>query len=80
LTSLDRITAAFEGEPVDRPPIFHAGWSSWAASIVLGRECEDALDAANECGRIIVGISNYSVPGSPPANIEAMLEILRLNR
>jgi hypothetical protein len=31
-------------------------------------------------GRIIVGISNYPVPGSPPANIEAMLETIRLSR
>ncbi len=63
MTSLERITAAFEGTPVD-----------------VRRECDDALEAANECGRIIVGISNYPVPGSPPANIEAMLEALRSNR
>jgi uroporphyrinogen-III decarboxylase len=44
------------------------------------REVRDALEAASECGRIIVGISNYPVPGSPPANIEAMLETLRLSR
>ncbi len=44
------------------------------------RECVDALEAANECGRIIVGISNYPVPGSPPANVEAMLEAIRLSR
>jgi hypothetical protein len=44
------------------------------------REAFDALEAANECGGVIVGVSNYPVPGSPPANIEAMLETLRLNR
>jgi len=34
----ERIAAAFEFQPVDRVPVFHAGWSSWAASVVLGRE------------------------------------------
>jgi hypothetical protein len=33
-----RIRAAFEHRPTDRVPIFHVGWSSWAASVVLGRE------------------------------------------
>lgn len=32
----ERILAAFEGRPTDRVPVFHAGWSSDAASRVLG--------------------------------------------
>lgn len=30
--------AAFEHQATDRVPVFHAGFSSWAASVILGRE------------------------------------------
>ncbi len=35
---VERVRAAFEHQASDRVPVFHAGWSSWAASVVLGRE------------------------------------------
>ena len=38
MTPNERTIAAFEHEPTDRVPVFHGGFSSWAASIVLGRE------------------------------------------
>ncbi len=38
MTPKDRAMAAFGHRPTDRVPVFHAGFSSWAASIVLGRE------------------------------------------
>ncbi len=44
------------------------------------RETLDALEAADELGGIIVGVSNYPVPGTPPENIIAMLETIRDNR
>jgi uroporphyrinogen decarboxylase len=40
----------------------------------------DALQAARQHGSIIVGVSNYPVPGTPPENIIAMLETIRENR
>lgn len=38
MTPKQRVLAAFEHQPTDRVPVFHAGFSSWAGSIVLGRE------------------------------------------
>ena len=38
MTPKERTMAAFEHRPTDRIPVFYAGFSSWAASIVLGRE------------------------------------------
>ena len=38
MTPKERTLAAFEHKPTDRLPVFHGGFSSWAASIVLGRE------------------------------------------
>ena len=38
MTPKERALAAFEHRPTDRVPVFHAGFSSWAGSIVLGRE------------------------------------------
>ncbi|MBC7287639.1 MAG: hypothetical protein H5T86_06250 [Armatimonadetes bacterium] len=43
-------------------------------------ETLEALEAAHELGRIIVGVSNYPVPGTPPENIIAMLDTIRENR
>jgi hypothetical protein len=40
----------------------------------------DALQAARELGSIIVGVSNYPLPGTPAENILAMLETIRDNR
>lgn len=34
----ERVQAAFEHRPADRIPIYHGGWSAWAARVVLGRE------------------------------------------
>ncbi len=34
----ERVAAAFRGEPTDKVPIYQAGFSSRAASVVLGRE------------------------------------------
>ncbi|MBT3377272.1 MAG: hypothetical protein HN742_05025 [Lentisphaerae bacterium] len=36
-------------------------------------ETRSCMEAALDLGRIIVGVSNYLVPGTPPGNIEAML-------
>ena len=43
-------------------------------------ETLEALEAAHELGGIIVGVSNYPLPGTPPENIIAMLETIRDNR
>jgi len=40
----------------------------------------DALESARELQGVIVGVSNYPVPGTPPENILAMLETIRDNR
>lgn len=40
----------------------------------------DALQAARELGGVIVGLSNYPMPDTPPENILAMLETIRDNR
>lgn len=34
----ERVLAAFEHRPTDKVPIYQAGFSSWAGSIILGRE------------------------------------------
>ena len=39
-------------------------------------ETRDAMEAARECGSILVGCSNQIVPGTPPENIETMVEIM----
>jgi len=41
------------------------------------RETRDCLETAKEHGRIIVGVSNYPVPGTPIRNAERMLELIR---
>ena len=38
MNPVERIHAACEHKPCDRAPTYHASFSSWAASIVLGRE------------------------------------------
>ena len=38
------------------------------------------LEAARECGSILVGCSNQIVAGTPPENIEAMNETIAKNR
>ena len=38
MTPKERALAAFAHEPTDRVPVFHAGFSSWAGSALLGRE------------------------------------------
>ena len=44
------------------------------------REVMDCLEVAHELGGVIVGASNLIMPGTPPENIEAMLETIRDNR
>ena len=39
-------------------------------------ECRDAAETAMELRGIIVGLSNYPLPGTPPENITAMLDTL----
>lgn len=43
-------------------------------------ETLSCLEEAKRSGRIIVGISNYFVPGTPIENVEAMLEAIEQNR
>jgi len=43
-------------------------------------ESLDALEAAKELGGVIVGLSNYPLPGTPPENLFTMLETLAENR
>jgi hypothetical protein len=43
-------------------------------------ETLDCLDTARELGGIVVGLSNYAVPGTPPENLEAMLRTIEDNR
>ncbi|MBN2451786.1 MAG: hypothetical protein JXR77_15465, partial [Lentisphaeria bacterium] len=43
-------------------------------------EVMDCLTEAKRSSRILVGVSNYIVPGTPPANVAAMLETLAANR
>lgn len=38
MTPRERALAAFAHRPTDRAPVFHSGFSSWAGSIILGRE------------------------------------------
>jgi len=38
MTSRERVLAAFQGNPTDKVPVHHVGFSSQIASIVLGRE------------------------------------------
>ena len=40
------------------------------------REALECLEAAHEAGGIVVGCSNMIMPGTPPANIEALLAAL----
>jgi len=39
-------------------------------------ETRDAMEAARECGSILVGCSNQIVRGTPSENIEAMVETM----
>lgn len=39
-------------------------------------ETRDCLETARDCGRILVGMSNYAVPETPAANLHAMLETI----
>lgn len=43
-------------------------------------ETLDCLDAAKQLGQIIVGVSNYIVPGTPADNVVAMVETIRTQR
>ena len=43
-------------------------------------ETLSALEAAKDLGRIIVGVTNLPVPGTPMEIIEAMLEAVEENR
>jgi hypothetical protein len=43
-------------------------------------ETEDAIAAADECGSIIVGASNYPMPGTPAENLTAMIETIDKHR
>ena len=45
-----------------------------------GSSAADALEAAKEFSGIVVGCSNQVVVGTPPRNIEVMLETLRDHR
>jgi len=38
MTPKERAMAVFEHRSTDRVPVFHAGFSSWAGSVILGRE------------------------------------------
>jgi hypothetical protein len=40
----------------------------------------DCLAVAHELGGVIVGTSNMIMPGTPPANIMAMLDTIEKNR
>ena len=37
-------------------------------------EVRDCVDVARELGRVVVGISNYVVPGTPPENVRTMCD------
>jgi len=43
-------------------------------------EVEDCLAEAHRSGGIIVGVSNYLLPGTPPENLEAMLTTIERGR
>ena len=43
-------------------------------------EVRRALDAAKRHGRVIVGVSNYMMPGTPRANLEALRQSLAYER
>lgn len=43
-------------------------------------EVRDCMEAARELGRIIVGISNYATPETPPENVDALLEAVERYR
>ncbi len=43
-------------------------------------QARDCVQTAKSMGRIIVGTSNYILPGTPPANIWAMLETIDKHR
>jgi len=40
-------------------------------------ETRACMEEARQAGGVIVGASNYFVPGTPPSNVEAMLEAIR---
>jgi len=44
------------------------------------RQTEDCLEVAREHGRVVVGTSNYFVPGTPPENVAKMVEVIRERR
>ena len=46
----------------------------------VAAEVNDCLDAAEELGRIVVGMSNYIVPGTPEANVMAVFETVNARR
>ena len=43
-------------------------------------EAEEAIAEGKRFGRVVVGISNYLVPGTPPENVLAMLETIDAQR
>jgi hypothetical protein len=44
------------------------------------QETRACLDEARQCRGVIAGLSNYFVPGTPIANVEAVLDTIRENR
>lgn len=44
------------------------------------KEVLSCIDVAQRYGRVIVGVSNYIMPGTPPQNIEALLETIERYR
>jgi len=58
--------------------------SSWTLSQGsvedVKKEVLSCIKTASKYGGIIVGLSNYALPETPPENIDTMLEILRDNR
>ncbi|MBN1670840.1 MAG: hypothetical protein JXR37_07400 [Kiritimatiellae bacterium] len=44
------------------------------------REVTDCMEVAHELGGVIVGVSNMIMPGTPPANIGALLKTIAANR
>lgn len=40
----------------------------------VAAEVASCIEAARRRGRIVVGLSNYALPGTPPENLQAMLE------
>jgi hypothetical protein len=46
----------------------------------VAAEALSCIEAAERYGGIIVGLSNYAMPGTPPGNLQAMVETIERNR